>query len=123
MDIKIDKQDLSQEFYTDEGCYITEVANSDNDPNVSIARARVEPGKTTRWHYLNDTSERYIVLQGEGEVELGDQPAYMVTVGDIVTIPAGERQRICNTGSEDLIFYCVCQPRFNTENYVDCNNE
>lgn len=123
MDIKIHKQDVEQEFYTDEGCHIIEVANSDNDPNVSIARARVEPGKMTRWHYLNDTSERYILMQGQGEVEIGEQPAQRVSVGDIVTIPAGVRQRIRNTGNEDLIFYCVCLPRFDSENYVDCDNE
>jgi hypothetical protein len=38
-----------QEFYTDEGCFITELYNSADDPHVSIGRARVRSGVTTRW--------------------------------------------------------------------------
>jgi len=47
------------EFYTAEGCYINELSNSDADPEASIARARVRPGVTTRWHCLAGTTERY----------------------------------------------------------------
>ncbi|MBI5752573.1 MAG: hypothetical protein HZA59_10585 [Hydrogenophilales bacterium] len=44
------------EFYTPEGCFITELSNSDADPEVSIAQARVPAGVTTRWHRLNGTT-------------------------------------------------------------------
>ena len=46
----IKKFDLADEYFFDEGCYITEVSNSDDDQQLSIARARVAPGVTTRWH-------------------------------------------------------------------------
>jgi hypothetical protein len=55
----IRKQNLSNEFYTPEKCYITELSNMPDDPDVSIARARVKPGVTTRWHRLTGTVERY----------------------------------------------------------------
>jgi hypothetical protein len=32
------------EFYTDEGCHINELSNSQADPEVSIAQARGRPG-------------------------------------------------------------------------------
>ena len=51
----IKKQNLKKEFYTSEKCYITELSNTPDDPDVSIARARVEPGVTTRWHRLKGT--------------------------------------------------------------------
>jgi mannose-6-phosphate isomerase-like protein (cupin superfamily) len=35
-----------------------------------------------------------------------------------VRIPAGVRQRITNIGNADLLFYCVCSPRFLPEAYV-----
>jgi mannose-6-phosphate isomerase-like protein (cupin superfamily) len=35
----------------------------------------------------------------------------------LVTIPAGVRQRISNIGDRDLIFYCLCTPRFEQKNY------
>ena len=39
------------EIYTDEGCFITELLNTDAEPNVSVARARVASGITTMRHY------------------------------------------------------------------------
>lgn len=107
-----------QEFYTDEGCYITELSNSANDPEVSIARARVEPGITTEWHYLDGTTERYCILSGTGLVEVGELPPSEVTAGDVVIIPPGCRQRITNTGKSELIFLAICSPRFVQQNYA-----
>ena len=34
-----------QEYYFKEGCFINELSNAPEDPEVSIARARVEPGQ------------------------------------------------------------------------------
>jgi mannose-6-phosphate isomerase-like protein (cupin superfamily) len=107
------------EYFFAEGCFITELSNSDDDPAVSIARARLEPGKTTRWHYLHGTSERYVMVQGAGLVEVGDLPAQHVSDGDVVIIPAGTRQRIRNTGETDLVFLAICSPRFTPAAYVD----
>lgn len=109
----------AQEYFFAEGCFITELSNSAADPAVSIARARLEPGKITRWHYLRDTAERYVVLQGAGRVEIGDLPAHSVGAGDVVIIPPGVRQRISNIGADDLVFLAICSPRFSTDAYVD----
>ena len=111
--------DSAQEYFFAEGCFITELSNVTDDPAVSIARARLEPGKTTRWHYLRDTAERYVVLQGVGSVEVGDLPPQRVTTGDVVIIPPQVRQRISNVGADDLVFLAICSPRFTTAAYVD----
>ena len=108
----------TQEFYTDERCYITELSNSPDDPDVSIAKARVEPGVTTEWHQLVDTTERYCILSGTGLVEVGELPPQQVTTGDMVLIPPLCRQRITNTGTDDLVFMAICSPRFQRENYT-----
>ena len=110
----------NQEYYFKEGCHIVEVSNSADDPGLSIARARVEPGELTQWHWLSATQERYVILEGEGEVEVGDNAAAPVRQGDVVIIPAGERQRIRNTGDCDLLFLAICTPRFQPENYFSC---
>lgn len=109
----------NNEFYFHEGCHIIEISNSPDDPEVSIARARVEPGVTTRWHRLTNTTERYVILEGDARVEIGDQPATDVAQGDVVIIPAMTRQRITNTGDSDLIFLAICTPRFSNEVYED----
>ena len=117
MDATIKHQDLEQEFYFPEGCYITEVSNSCDDPDLSIARARVLPGVTTKWHRLKNTAERYVILSGEGRVEVGDLPPETVRPGDTVIIPPLCRQRIANIGSEALVFLAICTPRFSHEVY------
>ena len=107
------------EFWTDERCHIIELANSDNDPEVSIARARVEPGVTTAWHRLTQITERYYILEGTAVVELGELPPQQVSAGTTFTIPAGVRQRIRNIGETDLLFLAICSPRFVPEAYED----
>jgi mannose-6-phosphate isomerase-like protein (cupin superfamily) len=111
--------DPHREIFTPEGCYILELSNSAEDPAASIARARVAPGATTRWHRVRDTIERYIILEGKGRVEVGGLLPREVNPGDVVLIPPDCRQRITNTGARDLLFFCVCTPRFIPEAYED----
>lgn len=119
MQASILKGDPDQEFYTAEECYIIELSNTPEDPAVSIARARVKPGVTTRWHRLNGVSERYYILEGMGRVEIGGLAPQEVKVGDTVLIPPTCRQRITNIGSEDLVFLAICNPRFSNDIYQD----
>jgi mannose-6-phosphate isomerase-like protein (cupin superfamily) len=123
MDETIKKQNLCNEFYTPEKCYITELSNTPDDPELSIARARVEPGVTTRWHQLKRTFERYCIINGRGRVEVGKLPPQEVNAGDIVLIPPMCRQRITNVGSEDLVFLAICTPRFSKGSYEDIEDD
>jgi mannose-6-phosphate isomerase-like protein (cupin superfamily) len=111
------RQELLKEFPAAERCSILETYNSAADESLSIARARVAAGVTTAFHRVAGTIERYIIAEGHGRVEVGELPPAEVGPGDVVVIPAGVRQRIANIGSSDLIFYCVCTPRFRQENY------
>jgi len=114
--------DKGVEVYTPERCYITELANTPHDPDASIALARVVPGVTTRWHRLVDTIERYVIVEGQGRVEVGELPPREVAAGDVVIIPPLCRQRITNIGSQDLTFFAICTPRFQQKNYEDVEN-
>lgn len=108
--------DPAGEFYTAERCHITELFNVSSSPDASLARARVEPGVTTQLHALAGTREIYLVEAGTGLVEV-DGCSAAVGPGDRVDIPAGAPQRITNTGETDLIFLCLCTPRFVAEAY------
>jgi mannose-6-phosphate isomerase-like protein (cupin superfamily) len=114
--------DAGSEYYFAEGCFITELSNSADDPGVSIARARVAPGTKTRWHRLRGISERYVIIEGTGLVEIDSLPAQEVNVGDVVIIPPEARQRIGNAGPDDLIFLAICSPRFREEIYEDMDS-
>jgi mannose-6-phosphate isomerase-like protein (cupin superfamily) len=113
----IKKLNPASEYYFDEGCHIIEMSNSADDPDVSIARARVEPGVTTQWHALDKTVERYVILQGTAVVEVGNAKPAHVEVGDVVLIPSGVRQRITNNSEQDLLFLAICSPRFSVQAY------
>lgn len=107
------------EFPIAEGCFVNELSNTPDDPAVSIARARVPPGVTTRWHRVNGTAERYVILEGKGRVEVGTLTPQDVGPGDVVLIPPSCRQRITNTAEKDLVFLAICTPRFIPEAYED----
>ena len=122
MKAAIRRIDRAAEVFTAEQCYINELSNSAEDPDVSIARARVAPGVATRWHRLAATTERYVILQGRGRVEVGDLEAQDVGPGDVVVIPPSCPQRIVNHGTDDLIFLAVCSPRFVQAVYEDIDD-
>jgi len=114
---KLIKSDSQVEQYFEERCFITEIINDETLPGLSIARARVLPGITTILHSLSPSIEIYYILQGEGEMEIDGSITGRVKTGDTIYIPAGESQRIKNCGDGDLIFLCVCNPRFSVEQY------
>lgn len=118
----------TQEYWFEEGCFITEWLNSPEDPLLSIARARVTPGVTTRLHRLMGVAERYVILEGQGRVEIvgpegelksADHYVSDVEPGDVVVIPPRVSQRISNIGETDLVFLALCTPRFTRAAYED----
>ena len=60
----INKKRLDKEFWTEEGCFITELLNDAKSPNLSIALARVEFEVTTQLHSLRGVEETYIIKKG-----------------------------------------------------------
>jgi len=119
MKARIKHFDAAAEYFTPELCHINELANTADDPEASVARARVAPGVTTRWHRLEAMTERYVILEGRGRVEIGDVRPQEVVPGDVVLIPPSCRQRITNVGAVDLVFLAICTPRFRPDAYED----
>jgi len=115
---KIVKANSLKEYSTAERCFVAE--NYSNE-EVSVARARVKPGVTTVAHHLTGATEIYLVTRGKGVVNIGDLQPTQIGTGDVVVIPAGTSQKITNIGKTDLVFSCICTPRFTSEIY--CNEE
>jgi len=105
------------EFWTTERCYITELLNRRQTPEVSIARTRVEPDVTTELHSLS-VAEWYVIEAGTGLMTVGEESPRRVAAGDVVCIPKELPQKIFNDGENDLIFLCICTPRFSLECYT-----
>ena len=105
------------EQWTSERCYITELVNDAYWPEVSLARCRVEPGVTTQLHELS-VHELYVIEEGTGRMFVGDSAPYAIGPGDTVSIPKHTPQSVQNTGDGDLVFLCVCTPRFSPKCYM-----
>jgi mannose-6-phosphate isomerase-like protein (cupin superfamily) len=112
------KSNAGEEFFTPERCHIIEMLGGEVDAECSIARARVEPGVTTQLHSLRGITERYVILRGEGRMDVGGETEQVKEL-DVVLIPPGTAQRIANTGIHDLLFLCICSPPFSAERYVN----
>lgn len=112
----VHKAGNTDEFWLRERCFVREITNTSDIPAFSLAVTRVEPGVTTELHRL-DVDEWYILSSGSGMMEVGGDDPIEVGPGDIVEIPAGISQRITNRGDVDLLFTCVCLPRFTPDCY------
>ena len=57
--------------------------------------------------------ESYIILQGEGEMRLGDDSSFDVIAGDVVMIPPGTNHQVINKSDKvDLLVDAGSQPGF-----------
>ncbi len=119
MHAQVRHMDPGAEVATPEGCFLNSLWDSDTDPDASMARVRVPPGVTTRWHLLTDITERYLLVAGAGSVELAELPGQYVGPGDVVIIPPGCRRRITCVGDQDLVLIALCTPRFQASAYRD----
>jgi mannose-6-phosphate isomerase-like protein (cupin superfamily) len=117
MDSLVRNSAATSEFMTPERCWIFEAWNDDSDCAVSIARARVAPGVTTQLHRLRGVDERYLIVMGSGVVRIGTLDPQKIEPGDVAVIPAGVSQQISNDQERDLVFYCICTPRFSADCY------
>jgi mannose-6-phosphate isomerase-like protein (cupin superfamily) len=79
----------------------------------SLAHAKVKPGEITYAHRLK-SSEIYYILEGEGEMYI-DNEKEKVFAGQVIYIPPNSIQRIKNTGMNDLIFLCIVDPAWKSE--------
>ena len=114
--------DEASEYWFAEGCFILEWMNCDAEPAVSVARARVLPGTSTKWHRLRGVTERYVILAGHGVVQVEGLAPCRVGPGAMVVIAPGDAQCIRNDGAMDLVFMVVCTPRFVPDCYQPAND-
>jgi len=109
----------ADEYATGENVSILESWRNSEDPALSIARGRLAPGATSAPHRLRGIEERYIILSGQGFVEIPGEESVDVGPGDIVYFPAGATQTLTNTGETDLLLYAICTPPFEESRYEE----
>lgn len=104
------------EFIAGDGTRLRELLHPDKQSlelRYSLAQAIVAVGQTSIPHSLT-TSEVYYILSGIGEMHIDDE-CWPVEAGDAVYIPPQARQFIHNPGSEPLVFVCIVDPAWRSE--------
>ncbi|MDO8620622.1 MAG: cupin domain-containing protein [bacterium] len=89
---------------------------SDAGFRYSLAHATVKAGESSTPHALK-TSEVYYILEGEGEMHIGDEVAN-VYAGQAIVIPPDAKQYIKNIGAGDLKFLCIVDPAWRKEDEI-----
>ncbi len=80
----------------------------------SIALATVKPGKKTLKHIHEAAAEFYYITRGNGTIQLNSRKE-SVEENTLIYMPAKTRHTVTNTGKEDLLILCICNPPYSHE--------
>lgn len=80
----------------------------------SIALATVKPRQKTLRHIHETSKEFYYITQGAGIIQL-DSRKESIEKNTLIYIPAGTKHTVTNTGKEDLLVLCICNPPYSHE--------
>jgi len=118
-DFRADKKMIKTQYHqikpyvTKDGSLIRELMHPDVHGNVhlSLAEAIIPEGSTTAFHRHLQAEEIYHVIEGTGEMFLGDEQ-FEIGAGDTVCIGAGTRHKVKNSGDMPLKILCCCFPPY-----------
>ncbi len=85
--------------------------------SFSIALAAVKPGQKTLQHIHEVSTEFYYIIRGTGTMQLNaeKQP---IEENTLIYIPAKTQHTVANTGKEDLLILCICNPPYTHEDTI-----
>lgn len=90
---------------------------SDEAPNFSMRKFRIEPGGKIPKHKNSVEHEQY-VLEGKARIGIGDQ-IYEVSKDNVVFIPAGVPHWYEVIGGEAFVFLCSVPNREDRMEFID----
>ena len=113
--MQVRSRDDAEAFTTKDGSTIRELLGTQHGAaNQSLAEATLDPGQATQRHYHARSEELYVLLDGEGEMEV-DGASRAVCAGDAILIPPGAWHRITAAADAPLRFLCCCAPAYRHE--------
>jgi mannose-6-phosphate isomerase-like protein (cupin superfamily) len=103
-------------YVTKDKSTIRELFHPGSSPvrDISLAEALVDPGQETELHSHRVSQEIYYILEGEGDMRLGEE-RFAVKWDDAILIPPGTPHCVKNTGKSALRMLCVCSPQYSHE--------
>lgn len=90
--------------------------------NCSLAEEILPPNAAVAPHYHRRTEEIYYILQGNGEMRVGDETR-AVRGGDAIFIPRLHVHSLKNTGDEPIKLLLVCGAAHDFADYFPAANQ
>ena len=87
-----------------------------NIERCSLAEEVLPVGSCVGRHHHLETEEIYYILQGSGEMTVGDE-VRAVEAGDAIFIPRGQTHTLSNTGQTPMTLLLVCGPAYSYEDH------
>jgi mannose-6-phosphate isomerase-like protein (cupin superfamily) len=115
----VTNRDQIKAFVGDDGAIIRELASprSSSLTGLGLAEIRHPPGTASQEHYHTRAEEVYYVLSGQGGVRV-DGETRTVEPGDVVAIVPGERHKVWQEGTDDLVLLVTCVPAYSVAEVV-----
>jgi mannose-6-phosphate isomerase-like protein (cupin superfamily) len=113
--VRVGSREKAEPFTTLDGSMIRVLLDAAAGGTVhqSLAEAELEPGQRTQRHFHARSEEIYVVLEGEGEMEV-DGDRQRVGPDDAVLIPPRAWHQI-RAGDQGIRFLCCCAPPYSDE--------
>jgi mannose-6-phosphate isomerase-like protein (cupin superfamily) len=83
----------------------------------SLAEEVLPVGARVGRHHHLETEEVYYILQGTGQMTVGDETRAVET-GDAIFIPRGHTHTLENTGQAPMLILLVCGPAYSLEDHL-----
>lgn len=102
-----------------EGTKIRQIFHPHNTLNgirFSLSHSSLEKGKKSKLHKIK-SSEIYYILEGEGNLQIDDD-VFKISKNEAIYIPPHSKQRIENTGKNELKFLCIVDPAWKIEDEI-----
>lgn len=99
-----------------EGTHIRQIFHPHNTLSgirYSVSHSELKSGKKSKLHRIK-SSEVYYILHGEGTLQV-DNDFFKVSKDQAIYIAPNSKQRIENTGKDDLRFLCIVDPAWQKE--------
>jgi mannose-6-phosphate isomerase-like protein (cupin superfamily) len=97
-------------FTTKDGSTIREYVHTDVQ---SLAEAWLEPDQVTRRHFHRRSEEIYLIVDGNGELEVEGETR-SVAAGDAILIPPGSWHEL-RADSDGVRLLCCCAPPYSDD--------
>ena len=74
--------------------------------DLDLSLTELYPHKSTTGHSHDEADEVYVIISGQGTIEVGKKSSNIKT-GDVIIVPRGDFHRVHNQGEENLSFWSI----------------